>query len=100
MALLGERIPARRALEWGLVTQVTADAGFADAVDALAERLATGPTRASAGAKRALDAALFADLEAQLEREAAIQEELAASEDVEEGVRAFLAKRDARFAGH
>ena len=60
MALLGERIPARRALEWGLVTRVTADEAFEAEVDALAERLATGPTRAYAGTKRALNAALFA----------------------------------------
>ena len=43
MALLGERIPARRALEWGLVTRVTADDAFEAEVDALAERLADRP---------------------------------------------------------
>jgi 2-(1,2-epoxy-1,2-dihydrophenyl)acetyl-CoA isomerase len=99
MALLGERIPARRALDWGLVTRVTADDAFDAEVDGLAERLATGPTRAYAATKRALDAARHAGLREQLALEAALQQELAASRDFEEGVRAFTEKRDARFAG-
>ena len=44
MAMLGERIPALKALEWGLVNRVAADDVFEAEVDALAERLATGPT--------------------------------------------------------
>jgi 2-(1,2-epoxy-1,2-dihydrophenyl)acetyl-CoA isomerase len=100
MALLGERIPARRALEWGLVTRVTADATFDAEVDALAERLATGPTRAYAGAKRTLESALTARLDEQLALEAAVQQELAASADFREGVDAFAERRDARFGGH
>src|SRR5215216_5054585 len=45
MALLAERVPAPQALAWGLVNRVAADADFEAEVDALAERLATGPTR-------------------------------------------------------
>jgi 2-(1,2-epoxy-1,2-dihydrophenyl)acetyl-CoA isomerase len=100
MALLGERIPARQALEWGLVTRVTSDAAFDAEVDALAERLATGPTRAYAGAKRTLESALTARVDEQLELEAAVQQELAASADFREGVEAFAERRDARFGGH
>jgi 2-(1,2-epoxy-1,2-dihydrophenyl)acetyl-CoA isomerase len=99
MAMLGERIPARRALEWGLVTRVTADEAFDAEVDALAERLATGPTRAYAGTKQALNAALFGGLGEQLELEASIQQGLAGSHDFAEGVRAFAEKRSARFSG-
>jgi 2-(1,2-epoxy-1,2-dihydrophenyl)acetyl-CoA isomerase len=99
MAMLGERIPARRALEWGLVSRVTSDDTFAAEVDALAERLATGPTRAYAGTKQALNAWLYGRIGDQLELEAAIQQELAASRDFREGVRAFAEKRAARFAG-
>jgi 2-(1,2-epoxy-1,2-dihydrophenyl)acetyl-CoA isomerase len=99
MAMLGERIPARRAMEWGLVTRVTADEDFELEVDALAEKLATGPTRSYAATKRALNASTFAGMEQQLELEADLQQELAASEDFGEGVRAFSEKRDARFNG-
>src|SRR4051794_24676490 len=46
MAMLGERIGARQALEWGLINRVAADGDFDGAVDDLAARLATGPTAA------------------------------------------------------
>jgi 2-(1,2-epoxy-1,2-dihydrophenyl)acetyl-CoA isomerase len=99
MAMLGERIPARRALEWGLVNQVTADDEFGGAVDELAARLAAGPTAAYAGAKEQLNHWLFARMDLQLELEAAAQQRAAASEDFKEGVLAFLQKRPAAFEG-
>jgi len=99
MALLGEPVPAQRALDWGLVNRVFADDAFAREVDALAERLARGPTRSYAASKRALNASVYGRLDEQLELEAAIQEEMAASEDFAEGVRAFLEKRPAQFRG-
>src|SRR5919206_2399158 len=52
MAMLGERIPAPQALEWGLINRVVADADLPGAVEALADRLAAGPTRSYAGSKR------------------------------------------------
>jgi 2-(1,2-epoxy-1,2-dihydrophenyl)acetyl-CoA isomerase len=99
MALLGERVDAARALRWGLVNQVHPDADLAGAADALLDRLAAGPTRAYAGAKRALNAAAFAGLDDQLELEAHIQQEAARTEDFAEGVAAFADKRPARFQG-
>jgi 2-(1,2-epoxy-1,2-dihydrophenyl)acetyl-CoA isomerase len=99
MAMLGERVPARQAQAWGLVDRVAPDAEFAGAVDALAERLATGPTRAYAAAKEQLNARVYQGLEAQLELEASLQEEMAGSGDFVEGVAAFLEKRPAQFTG-
>ena len=99
MAMLGERVPAPRALEWGLVNGVVPDAQLADEARALAERLAAGPTRSYAGSKRQLNAWRFARMEEQLELEAAIQQEMAASGDFQEGVQAFLERRPARFEG-
>jgi 2-(1,2-epoxy-1,2-dihydrophenyl)acetyl-CoA isomerase len=99
MAMLGERVPARQALEWGLINRVTSDEGLEAAVDELAARLAAGPTRAYAGIKRQLNAWLFERIGAQLELEAEIQQESAASGDFQEGVLAFVNKRPAVFEG-
>ena len=91
--MLGERIPALKALEWGLINRVVADDVFEGEVDALAERLAAGPTRSYAGSKRQLNAWMYSGMEQQLELEARIQQEMAASGDFMEGVQAFLGKR-------
>jgi 2-(1,2-epoxy-1,2-dihydrophenyl)acetyl-CoA isomerase len=99
MAMLGERIPAAQALEWGLVNRVVADGDFAGEVAALRDRLAAGPTGSYAGTKRQLNAWLYARMEEQLELEADIQQEMAASPDFYEGVAAFVEKRPASFEG-
>jgi 2-(1,2-epoxy-1,2-dihydrophenyl)acetyl-CoA isomerase len=99
MALLGERVPAATGRAWGLVDRLVSDDSFAAEVDALAERLATGPTRAYAGAKEQLNARVYAGLDEQLELEASLQEEMAGSADFGEGVVAFVEKRGANFKG-
>jgi 2-(1,2-epoxy-1,2-dihydrophenyl)acetyl-CoA isomerase len=99
MAMLGERVSARQALEWGLINRVTADDELDATVDELAARLAAGPTRAYAGIKRQLNAWAYARMEEQLALEADIQQEQAESGDFQEGVRAFVEKRPAAFHG-
>jgi 2-(1,2-epoxy-1,2-dihydrophenyl)acetyl-CoA isomerase len=99
MAMLGERIGARQALEWGLINRVAADDEFEGAVDDLAARLAAGPTRAYGGIKRQLNAWLFGRIAEQLDLEAEIQQQSAASGDFQEGVLAFLEKRPPDFGG-
>jgi 2-(1,2-epoxy-1,2-dihydrophenyl)acetyl-CoA isomerase len=100
MAMLGERVPARQALEWGLVNRVVPDGQLADEARALADRLAAGPTRSYAGSKRQLNAWRFARMQEQLDLEASIQQEMAGSGDFQEGVQAFLERRSPRFEGH
>jgi 2-(1,2-epoxy-1,2-dihydrophenyl)acetyl-CoA isomerase len=99
LALLGERLGAGRALEWGLINRVFSDEQFDGEVDALAQRLANGPTQAYAGAKAQLNEWLFGRLEHQLAFEARAQNAAGETQDFVEGVQAFMEKRPARFGG-
>jgi len=99
LSMLGERLPAAQALEWGLINRVVPDASLSDEVEALAARLAAGPTRSYAGTKRQLNNWLYSRMGEQLELEAQIQREMAASDDFLEGAIAFAQKRRPRFAG-
>src|ERR687889_1191775 len=74
MALLGERVPAATGRAWGLVDRLVSDDSFAAEVDSLAEKLATGPTRAYAGAKEQVNARAYRGLDEQLELEASLQQ--------------------------
>jgi 2-(1,2-epoxy-1,2-dihydrophenyl)acetyl-CoA isomerase len=99
LSMLGERLPAARALEWGLINRVVPDDRLLEETAALAARMAGGPTRSYAGTKRQLNNWLYSRMEEQLELEARIQQEMAESEDFLEGATAFAEKRPARFAG-
>ncbi len=99
MAMLGERVSAAQALDWGLVNRVFADEDFARESAALMARLAAGPTRSYAASKRQLNNQLYSNMAEQLELEATLQQEMAGSDDFVEGVSAFLTKRPANFSG-
>ncbi|MHB1807736.1 MAG: enoyl-CoA hydratase-related protein [Solirubrobacteraceae bacterium] len=99
MTMLGEPIPAAQALEWGLANRVLPDAALDAEASALSARLAAGPTRAYAAAKREFNAWAYSQLRGQLALEADEQQALAASRDNVEGVAAFAEKREARFSG-
>ena len=99
MAMLGERVGAPQALEWGLVNRVFDDDAFDAGVEELVDRLAAGPTRSYAGTKRQLNQWLYRRMDEQLELEARVQQEMVASADFAEGVAAFLDQRPAAFEG-
>jgi 2-(1,2-epoxy-1,2-dihydrophenyl)acetyl-CoA isomerase len=99
LSMLGERLPAEEALRWGLINRVVPDERLLEEARALAVRMAAGPTRSYAGAKRQLNNWLYARMEEQLELEARIQREMAGSEDFVEGAIAFAQKRAPRFSG-
>ena len=99
LALLGERVSAQQALDWGLINRVVQPESLSKESLELARKLARGPTRSYAGSKRALNRMLYRDLEGQLDLEAEIQHELVRSDDFVEGVTAFAEKREAAFKG-
>jgi 2-(1,2-epoxy-1,2-dihydrophenyl)acetyl-CoA isomerase len=99
MALLGTRVSAPQAVEWGLINRAVKPESLPQESLELAQKMAKGPTKSYAGSKRAINRMLFGDLEAQLELEADIQHELFRTKDVAEGVGAFVEKREAAFTG-
>jgi 2-(1,2-epoxy-1,2-dihydrophenyl)acetyl-CoA isomerase len=99
LAMLGERLDARQALDWGLINRVWPDEEFGEETGKLLDRLASGATKSYAGTKRQLNQWLYERMEAQLEFEAQIQKEMAASGDFAEGLAAFTEKRPPRFSG-
>jgi 2-(1,2-epoxy-1,2-dihydrophenyl)acetyl-CoA isomerase len=99
MALLGERVTAAQALEWGLVNWVYPDDKLFAEATILVERLAAGPTRSYAASKQALNRFIYGDLDAQLELEAELQHQLGRTKDFLEGTTAFVQKRVPAFSG-
>jgi 2-(1,2-epoxy-1,2-dihydrophenyl)acetyl-CoA isomerase len=99
MAMLGERIPAPQALDWGLVNWVYPDNRLMDEAEVLVGKLAAGPTRSYAASKRALNRFIYGDLDAQLDLEAELQHALGRTRDFFEGTAAFVEKRAPAFTG-
>ena len=99
LAVLAERLPASRALEWGAIDEVVAEDALAEAGWGLARRLAEGPTIAYGNLKRAANGLRLAELSQQLELEATLQQEQATTHDYLEGTAAFLQRREPKFTG-
>ena len=99
MMMLGERVLAAKALEWGMIHSLVADDLLEAEALRLAERLAAGPTRALGAIRRQLHAAYEGDYAAAMAREAANQRAMRGTADAQEGGTAFLQKRAPKFTG-
>ncbi|NND72199.1 MAG: 2-(1,2-epoxy-1,2-dihydrophenyl)acetyl-CoA isomerase [Rhodothermales bacterium] len=99
LMMLGEKVRADRAYEMGMIYRVAPAEKLLDEATSLAERLASMPTRGLGLTKRGLNASFVNSLDAQLEFEIGLQDEAGRTEDYNEGVNAFLQKRDPTFTG-
>ncbi len=99
LTMLGDTLPADRAKELGLVMDVVPGERLAEVSFELAARLAAMPTRALGLTKRAFNAGMGNDLDAQLALEETLQRAAGGTADYAEGIRAFIEKRPPVFEG-
>ncbi|MBO0777964.1 MAG: enoyl-CoA hydratase/isomerase family protein [Ktedonobacteraceae bacterium] len=99
MAMLGDEVSGPEAERLGLVNRCVPVEEFEAATTALAQRLASGPTRAYGLIKKLMYTSLDSELPASLELEGQLQDEAIQTADHREGVAAFLQKRSAKYSG-
>jgi 2-(1,2-epoxy-1,2-dihydrophenyl)acetyl-CoA isomerase len=99
LAFTNQALTPEQALDWGLINQVWPADELVPEAEALARRLAAGPTKAFGLTKRAFNRAVFPDLAEALDYEAQLQSIAGHSADYQEGVAAFLEKRPPNFTG-
>ncbi len=97
LMLLGDRLPAEKAAEWGLIWCCVDDGTLMEEARKIAGRLAIAPAHSALEARRALDAAGNQGLAAQLDYEKERQRYLLDLPSFKEGVQAFLEKREPVF---
>jgi 2-(1,2-epoxy-1,2-dihydrophenyl)acetyl-CoA isomerase len=96
---LGERLPAQQAADWGLIYRCVEDAEYPGALNALAGKLATGPTQGYLVVRKLNRAACINDLETQIELERRYYFTARETSDAREAQQAFAEKRVPVFTG-
>jgi 2-(1,2-epoxy-1,2-dihydrophenyl)acetyl-CoA isomerase len=99
LAMLGEKLTADRAEQWGLIWKAVPDELLMTEATAMAEHFAIAPTKGLAFTKKALQISHCNSLSEQLKLEGEMMRELGYSHDYREGVAAFIAKRTPEFKG-
>ncbi len=99
MALMGNKITAPKALEWGLVNEVVAEDALMETANVKASELANGPTQALALMRALIWDSADRTFDAQIHAERLAQRTAGRTADFKEGVSAFLEKRPAAFKG-
>ena len=99
MMLAGKTLDAEEALAWGLVNRVVDDGALLGEAEALAKKLAAGPSKAFGAIKRLVHSGFVESMETHMENEARTLAGIVTTEDAREGLRAFSEKRPPRFVG-
>lgn len=99
LMISADKIDAAKAMDLGLVNKVVPLGQLMPEALEMAAKLAKGPTKAFGLTKRAVNKAIFPDLEELLEYEAHLQEIAGRSDDFQEGVKAFIEKRQPAYSG-
>ena len=99
LAMLGDKLPAAQAAQWGLIWKCVPDDTLASETDTLARHFAEAPTRGLAATKQAIYASAANTLDQQLMLERDLMRAMGQTADYREGVNAFIEKRTPRFKG-
>ncbi len=99
MMMLGDKVPAETALEWGMIYDVVDDDTLSATATAIAQKLAKGPTQALSGIRHLIRNSMNNSFSEQMQAEAMTQRAAGRTSDCAEGVTAFLQKREANFTG-